>query len=313
MNKINRHPSQRISLVVLTYNRASEIVATLERLLALPEEPPIYLADNGSTDDTVRTVRSRFPSVRIVECGANLGAAGRNCAVAGVRTEYVAFCDDDTWWEPGSLTRAIELLDTWPSVGILSARVVVGPERRTDPTCALMSQSPLSRDALPGPALVGFLAGASVFRTALFREVGGYQTKFFIGGEEELVALDVLASHHAIVYCDQLTVHHHPSASRNSRLRRRLLARNAAWVACLRLPWPLVLQATVHALRTFWREGTFIRDSAEFASGAAWAFMRRKPVEARVRQMLDCVRDAGQTEAASNPARVRPNTTSVDT
>jgi GT2 family glycosyltransferase len=230
-----------------------------------------------------------------------------------VDTEYVAFADDDTWWVPGSLARAVEILDTWPTVGVLCARVVVGPERTTDPTCTLMSESPLDSGGLPGPALTGFLACACVFRTALFREVGGYDPKIFIGGEEELVALDVLTSDHSIVYCDRLTVHHHPSKHRDSRLRRRMLARNAAWIACLRLPWSSVLQTTGRALATFWREGAFARDSADFICGAAWALARRKPIPLRVRKMLHCVRDA-ERRAAAVDARCKPrDRKSVDT
>ncbi|MBB5467045.1 GT2 family glycosyltransferase [Paraburkholderia sp. CI2] len=110
-------PHPRISVVVLTYNRAGELLTTLERLLALPENPPIIVADNGSTDNTVALVEARYPSVRVVECNGNLGAAGRNHAVACVETDYVAFCDDDTWWGPGSLERAVQLLDAWPRVG----------------------------------------------------------------------------------------------------------------------------------------------------------------------------------------------------
>jgi GT2 family glycosyltransferase len=45
--------AQRISIVVLTHNRADELIATLERLLALPDNPPIFVADNASHDNTV--------------------------------------------------------------------------------------------------------------------------------------------------------------------------------------------------------------------------------------------------------------------
>jgi hypothetical protein len=54
--------------------------------------------------------------------------------------------------------------------------------------CLRMSASPLPREGLPGPALVGYMAGACVFRASVFREVGGYEPRLFIGGEEELVA-----------------------------------------------------------------------------------------------------------------------------
>ena len=274
--------AQRISIVVLTYNRADELLATLARLLALPGNPPIFVADNASDDNTVALVKARYPSVCVVQCHGNLGAAGRNHAVARVSTDYVAFCDDDTWWEPGSLERAVQLLDAWPNVGVLSARVVVGEEQVLDPTCAVMRASPLGSAGLPGPALIGYMAGASVFRTALFRHVGGYEPRLFIGGEEELVALDVLAAGQAIVYCDALTVHHHPSTARDSRLRRRTLARNAAWIAWLRLPWLEACRATLRALDVLTREGSFARDSIALLRGLGWIVPRRRVVAADV-------------------------------
>ncbi|RZF26351.1 glycosyltransferase family 2 protein [Paraburkholderia sp. UYCP14C] len=276
MQRQATHP--RISIVVLTYNRAGELLTTLERLLALPENPPIIIADNGSTDNTVTLVQARFPGVRVVECKGNLGAAGRNHALACVETDYVAFCDDDTWWEPGSLECAVQLLDGWPCVGVLNARVAVGADNATDPTCTLMRASPLGRAGLPGPSLIGYMAGACVFRTALFRDVGGYEPHLFIGGEEALVSLDVLAAGHAIVYCEQLTLHHHPSPVRDSALRARMLARNAAWVAWLRLPLGEALRATLRALDVFAREGALVRDGINLLAGLAWTAPRRRVV-----------------------------------
>ncbi|MFL9963041.1 glycosyltransferase [Paraburkholderia sediminicola] len=295
----NKSLARRISVVVLTHNRADKLIATLERLLALPEKPPIFVADNASDDNTVALVKARYPTVCVIECRENLGAAARNQAVACVRTDYVAFCDDDAWWEPGSLERAVQLLDAWPNVGVLSAHVVVGDAKLTDPACALMRASPLGSVLLPGPALTGYLAGACVFRTALFRAVGGYEARLFRGGEAELVALDVLTAGHAIVYCDQLTVHHHPSSVRDGSLRRRMLARNAAWIAWLRLPWRQACRATLNALKSLSREASFARDSAALLRGLAWTLPERRVVPLHVLGPYMRVRAAEQRSAAS--------------
>lgn len=303
--KPDPHPlSRRISVVVLTHNRADELIATLERLHALPEKPPIFVADNASTDNTVALVKNLFPNVCLIECNENLGAAGRNYAAACVGTPYVAFCDDDTWWEPGALERAVRLLDAWPNVGVLNARIVVGEDGTTDPTCVAMRASPLGSDGLPGPALIGFMAGACVFRTALFRKLGGYQERLFIGGEEQLLSLDVLAAGHSIVYCDQLTVHHHPSPVRDSSLRRRMLARNAAWVAWLRLPLRDAWAATFRAFALLARERALLRDGFALLRGLAWALPRRHVVPAPVIAMRERVRAAEQrsTERAASGA-----------
>src|SRR5260370_39842337 len=86
------------------------------------------------------------------------------------------------WWNPGSLSRAVELLEQAPRVGVLSARVLVDEAGETDATCRLMARSPLDATGLPGPSLVGYMAGSCVFRTSLYRQIGGYEPRFFIGG-----------------------------------------------------------------------------------------------------------------------------------
>lgn len=305
--------SARISVVVLTHNRLTEVSKTVEHLLALPERPPVIVVDNGSRDGTPKRVRQRFPQARVVACNANLGAAGRNLGVAQVDTEYVAFSDDDTRWSPGALAHAVRVLDASPHVAVLSACVLVGDEQRIDPTCERMRASPLERASLPGPALIGYMAGACVFRTQVFRDVGGYEPRLFIGGEESLVSLDVLERGHAIVYCDGSTVTHRPSPARDANLRRRMLARNAALVAWLRLPLSAAVAASGHALAVFTKEGALVGDTLALIAGIAWALPRRRVVGERVLRMRRQLRAAEAAaagvapiaEAAVEPDRLR--------
>jgi GT2 family glycosyltransferase len=84
------------------------------------------VVDNASIDRTPTLLKRRFPELEIIALSSNLGAAGRNAGVCAVATPYIAFCDDDTWWAPGSLARAAALLDVHPRVAVLSARVLVG-------------------------------------------------------------------------------------------------------------------------------------------------------------------------------------------
>ncbi|WP_063619573.1 glycosyltransferase family 2 protein [Paraburkholderia mimosarum] len=285
----------RISVVVLTRNRREEVMRTVASLLRLPERPTIVVVDNGSTDGTAQLLAHTYPGLRVVHCDRNLGAAGRNEGVEQVMTGYVAFSDDDTDWQAGSLARAAELLDRHPHVGVLSARVVVGPERTLDPACALMAASPL-RDArgLAGHdglvPLIGFMAGACVFRTEVFRALGGYEPRLFIGGEEALLSLDLLQAGYRIAYAPELEVHHRPSLARDSELRRRFVARNAALVAWMRLPRSEALAATGSAIGSALRERHAAEDLRALWEGIRWAMQRRRPVAPRVLRMRDAVR-----------------------
>src|SRR5690606_4738326 len=152
----NSARKDRVSVVVLTHNRRQELQRSLSKLTSLPERPAIIVVDNGSTDDTAYCVRNQFPQVELLRTPSNLGAAGRNLGVARVRTPYVAFSDDDTWWAPGSLQAAADLFDSNPRVAVLSAHILVGPQCREDPACSAMAASPLESIPGIGPTLTGF-------------------------------------------------------------------------------------------------------------------------------------------------------------
>ena len=206
---------------------------------SLPDRPAIVVVDNAAQADTAALIRHRYPHVVLVQAPANLGAAGRNLGVAVARTRYVAFCDDDTWWAPGSMEQAADLLDAYPHVASVTARVLVGPDQREDPTCRLMADSPLDAPVtLPGRPILGLLAGATAFRRDAFMQAGGYHPRYFLGGEEALLALDLYRAGGWLVYAPRLTVHHHPSPQRDARTRARVTARNAVWTAWLRWPAP---------------------------------------------------------------------------
>lgn len=284
--------NRRISVVVLTRNRRAEVMRTVASLFRLPERPEIIVVDNGSTDGSPDLLARTYPGLRVLRCEANLGAAARNAGAARVTTDYVAFSDDDTDWQPGSLARAVQLLDRYARIGVLSACVRVGDEHTLDPTCELMAASPLGHAAHPLPNLIGFMAGACVFRTALFNALGGYEPRLFIGGEEALLSLDVLQAGHDIAYASALEVHHRPSLARDSALRRRMLARNAALVAWLRLPRGEALAATWKAFGSACSAGHAGEDLLELWRATAWALRHRRPVAPRVLRMRAAVQQA---------------------
>ncbi|MGH3721784.1 MAG: glycosyltransferase family 2 protein [Pseudonocardiaceae bacterium] len=63
-----------------------------------------------------------------------------------------------------------------------------------DPITHESRDSPVPGPAwLAGPALLGVLAGASMFRVAGFRDVGGFSPRLWLGGEEEPLSLDLAA------------------------------------------------------------------------------------------------------------------------
>jgi GT2 family glycosyltransferase len=280
----------RLTVVILTYHRPAELRRTLRHTLGLRMAPPVVVVDNGADDATRAMLADEFPPVRLIAMERNLGAAARNAGVLGAATPYIAFCDDDTWWAEGALEEAVALLDAHPALAVLCARVLVGEQQAEDPTCAAMAASPLPHDGLPGPALIGFLAGAAVVRRCAFLEAGGYEPRFLIGGEEALLSLDLLARGWRISYAPQLTVHHYPSAQRDSALRRRLLRRNALWLAWLRLPARMVLADTLGACLAALRSREDALGVLAALRGLPWALARRKVIPAQLAGMAQLLR-----------------------
>jgi GT2 family glycosyltransferase len=249
-NEVTSRSGQReVTIVVATRNRCDELLATLGRLRATAPASPVVVVDNGSTDRTSGAVAGAFPEVSLLQAGRNLAAAGRTVGARRATTPYVAFSDDDSWWAPGALDRAVAVLDACPRLGLVGARVLVGPENHLDPTSAAMASSPLPPEpGLPGPAVLGFLACGSVVRREAFLAVGGFNDVLAVGGEEELLAIDLAAAGWGLAYLDDVVAHHHPSPVRDTRDRRRRQAANGMLVAWLRRPGRVVVARTTAAL-----------------------------------------------------------------
>lgn len=275
--------TKRVSVVLLTYNCAHRLRRVLDHLVQL--DAPVVAVDNASQDGTPE-VLSQYPSIEVVLASSNIGAAARNVGVERCRTPYVAFCDDDGWYEPGALDCAAELLDRYPSLALVNARILVGAEKRLDPISAEMAASPLpARDGMPGTALLGFMAGACVVRKRAYCEVGGYRPEFFMGGEEEPLALALTQAGWQLQYVPEVVLRHEPSQANVDQLRAYGM-RNALWSRWMyrRLPW------AVTSSLALLRERGFSRDSLRGLSlalrGLPWAVGHRRVLPREIDQQL---------------------------
>lgn len=279
----------RVTVAVITHNRREELARTLDRLAGLPGRPEVIVVDNASGDGTAAYVRREHPEMTMVEADRNLGAVGRNLAARLVRTPYIAFCDDDTWWEPGALSRAADVLDAHREVAAVTGRIIVEPEGTEDPIVAELRDSPIPWPVaarLPGPPLGSILAGASVLRTEAFRRAGGFNARLWLGGEEELLAMDLAARGWWLCYVQDVLVHHHPSTRRESRVRRRDGIRNTLWTTWLRRPAGSALRRTVWLAGSVPRDRTSVEAFARALRGLPWVLRERRVVPAAVEANL---------------------------
>lgn len=280
----------RISVVMITHNRRVEALRALDRLHGLPEQPAVFVVDNGSTDGTADAVRREHPWVTVIASPENLGAVGRNLGVRRAATPYVAFCDDDTWWEPGSLTAGADALDAHPRLAVVTARITVQPDGTDDPIVPELENSPVPGPQwLPGPALASFLAGASIVRVRAFDEVGGFNRRLWLGGEEELMAADLATAGWELCYLPTMRVHHQASVLRDPHLRRKHGIRNTLWFTWLRRPFPAAARRTAAVLGSAPRDRVTAAAVGEALRGAPWVIRERRVLPARVEERFRIV------------------------
>jgi N-acetylglucosaminyl-diphospho-decaprenol L-rhamnosyltransferase len=267
-----------VGVVVLTRDRRAGALSTLDRLVELPERPEIVLVDDASADGTARAVSRRHPGVRVVSLPRNAGASGRNAGVRALDSDLAALSDDDSWWAPGALSRARDVFAARPSLGLLQARILVGPHRHLDPVCTAMAASPLAaRPGLPGPAILGFVACGAVVRRTAFLGSGGFNPHFGIGGEERLLALDMAANGWELAYVDSVVAHHHPDSGAPRPGRHARTLRNDLWTTWLRGRFP---GAAVDTIRIAAGAGRDARGPGLLAAlrGLPWVLAARRPL-----------------------------------
>nr|WP_228974806.1 glycosyltransferase [Streptomyces sp. DH12] len=263
---------------MITHNRRDQLLRSLDRLAALPEEPPVIVVDNASTDGTPQAVAAHHPRTVVLAPGRNLGAPGRTLGVRRARTPYVAFSDDDSWWEPGSLRRAADILDRHERLGLIATRIHVGPDAEPDPLNDVLASSPLDPAGdLPGPQVLGFLACAAVARRQAFLEAGGYHPLLFLGGEETLLAYDLAARGWGVCHCPDVVAVHSPTGGVRPG-RPAVQLRNAALTSWLRRPLPVALRHTRELVRAARRDPD--------ARAALRQMFRRLPTALRERRPL---------------------------
>lgn len=279
--------------MLTSHNRRTSVLRVLDRLQALPGSPPLIVVDNASTDGTPAAVAASFPRVEVVALGFNAGPAGRNVGVRLARTPYVAFNDDDSWWAPDALEHAAGLLDAHPTVALLAARVLVGEANQPDPTSEAMARSPLPDVGdLPGRPVLGFLACGSVVRREPFLEVGGFHGRGGIGGEEQILAIDLAAAGWSLRYVEDLVVHHHPSPARDPARREASEVAHRLWTAWMRRPLPACVAETL-VMASWGRAGLAAR--AHALRGIPWCLRRRRVVPPEVESQIRVLRKGSET------------------
>jgi glycosyltransferase involved in cell wall biosynthesis len=106
-----------ISVIIPTFNRAKLVAEAVRSVLGqkdCPGEVEIIVVDDGSTDDTARTLASLPGNIRCLRREHGGVSAARNLGIAESRGEWIAFLDSDDLWLPGKLCAQMKFFSDHP-------------------------------------------------------------------------------------------------------------------------------------------------------------------------------------------------------
>lgn len=95
----------RFSVIIPVYNRAGTVCDAIDSVFDQSlEDFEVIVVDDGSTDETAKTVKEQYGSeVQLIRQENKGPGAARNRGIEAARGEYVTFLDSDDVWFPWTL------------------------------------------------------------------------------------------------------------------------------------------------------------------------------------------------------------------
>jgi GT2 family glycosyltransferase len=122
----------RVSIVIVSFNSKGDLEACLRSITQSAQgiDYEIVVVDNASPDGTAGWLRERWPGVRLIEAGGNLGfATATNIGIRQTFGDLVLLLNPDTILPAGAVGALATELDRRPAVAIVGPRLVDGQGR----------------------------------------------------------------------------------------------------------------------------------------------------------------------------------------
>ncbi len=226
-----------VSVVTVNWNGKEHLETLLPSLSALGTLE-IIVVDNGSSDGSQDFVRSRYPSVRIIQNDINRGfAQPNNLAADAARGRYLALINNDMRVDLHWLTSALAYLGE--SIVCVGSRILDWQGERIDFNGSSLQylgyavQRDLGRqwESASNPDRILFACGGSmVIDREVFRRVGGFDEDYFAIFEDVDLGWRLWLSGYEVAFApDSLAFHkgHGTFKSQANEKMRYLMHRNA--------------------------------------------------------------------------------------
>lgn len=122
----------KLSVIIVNYNVRHFLEQCLHSVMKAMQgtDAEVFVVDNASVDGSCQMVRSKFPSVRLIENQKNRGyAAANNQAVRESSGEYILLLNPDTVVGEDTFTSVLRFMDEHPDGGGLGVRMIDGKGR----------------------------------------------------------------------------------------------------------------------------------------------------------------------------------------
>ncbi len=248
-----------IAVVILNWNGKSLFGRFLPSVLEHSHgaNVSVYVADNGSTDESVQYLKEHYPEVKVIELGQNYGfAEGYNKALALIDAGVVVLLNSDVEVTSGWLDLCVKKLKEDPSVAAIQPKVLSYVQRdRFEyagaaggfldrwgfPFCRgrILSETEEDHGQYDQPASIFWATGACMcIRSGVFHEMGGFDPDFFAHMEEIDLCWRMKNRGWKIMVEPGSVVYHLGGATLSYQSPRKVLLnfRNSLWMLVKNLP-----------------------------------------------------------------------------
>jgi len=195
----------KTAVVILNWNGKKYLEQFLGDVIkhSSSDDCRVYIADNGSSDDSCEYVRKEHPQASLIELNDNYGfAGGYNRALEGLEAEYYVLLNSDVMVSPGWLEPVTAYLDNEPGTAACQPKIRSHSEpemfehagaaggyidKYGYPFCRgrLMNITEHDRGQYDDVKQVFWASGACLFiRSSAWKEAGGFDPDFFAHMEE---------------------------------------------------------------------------------------------------------------------------------
>lgn len=114
-----------VAIVILNYNGKSFLETFLPSVLANSDGAAIYVADNGSTDDSLALLKTQFSDIHLIELAENHGfAKGYNLALRQIEADYYVLLNSDVEVTPDWLHPMLDLMESDLSIAACQPKLL---------------------------------------------------------------------------------------------------------------------------------------------------------------------------------------------